>query len=346
MTEGNVDEINKIKQRFAIFYLVSLVLLVFIFLLLSGRGLKLFRFGNTAQQVQPELIRNNQMLVQDGLLHSRLNNLQQMDGNFAMTLTDSSKKGQVDSINRTILVMEANFLKTLDSIEYENKRNTGNSQEVMRDITEAFREELSNRRVLTNLRMALSSGNKMFTGDQTMVLQWQNEMLAKQKRIESLENDLKAWQLNLYNNNHSSVNELLKQDNTILQSAYKEQDKKIATLTTANMALKLENDKLRTQPSDTRKVTDAGDNTNKEKYAAMERQISELNAEIRLSQVDCNLSRADAQQIISNSKQRKVLLSDALNLLNGLSKTEDPVLLLKVREKIARLKQLANTVRD
>ena len=78
----------------------------------------------------------------------------------------------------------------------------------------------------------------------------------------------------------------------------------------------------------------------------LEKRVSDLNTEIRLAQVDCNLSRVDATQIISNSKQRKALLSDALNTLNTLAVNGDATVKRKVLDKINRLNQVSSTFRD
>jgi len=54
----------------------------------------------------------------------------------------------------------------------------------------------------------------------------------------------------------------------------------------------------------------------------------------------------DATQIISNSKQRKQLLSEASSILTDLSASGDADIRSKVKEKIMRLNQVAANTRD
>lgn len=90
-------------------------------------------------------------------------------------------------------------------------------------------------------------------------------------------------------------------------------------------------------------VADAG---NKNRNSSPDNKIEELNIELRLAQVDCNLTRADAGQIISKSKQRRQLLSEALCILTNLSAADNAIAQKKIRDKITRLNQVAKNYRD
>ena len=79
---------------------------------------------------------------------------------------------------------------------------------------------------------------------------------------------------------------------------------------------------------------------------ALQQKVDVLDAELRLARVDCNLTRVDAAQIISNSRQRKELLSEASGILTSLSKYEDADIKKKVHDKITRLNQVAANSRD
>lgn len=100
-----------------------------------------------------------------------------------------------------------------------------------------------------------------------------------------------------------------------------------------------------------KQLTDEGDIAvadvgTKNRNSSLENKIEELNIELRLAQVECNLTRADKRQIISNSKQRRHLLSEALSILTKLSAADNAIAQKKIQDKIAHLNQVAKNYRD
>jgi len=86
--------------------------------------------------------------------------------------------------------------------------------------------------------------------------------------------------------------------------------------------------------------------TNNAAVAALEQQLSASTAELNFAKIDCNLARADAQQIISNARQRKELLTEALTMLRTMEGNTDATIQKKAKEKILRLNQVAKTLHD
>ena len=82
------------------------------------------------------------------------------------------------------------------------------------------------------------------------------------------------------------------------------------------------------------------------KNAVLEKQSSELTDQLRFAEVDCNLSRADARQVVYNDRQRQDLLAEALHILNELAKSSDPDVQRKANEKLTRLRSIAKMVHD
>jgi hypothetical protein len=80
--------------------------------------------------------------------------------------------------------------------------------------------------------------------------------------------------------------------------------------------------------------------------AALEKESLQLADQLRFAQIDCNLSRADARQVVYNDRQRQDLLADALRMLNDLSKSNDPGIQREAKQKLALLKNIASTVHD
>jgi chromosome segregation ATPase len=92
--------------------------------------------------------------------------------------------------------------------------------------------------------------------------------------------------------------------------------------------------------------SDGGDGADRTRTRALERQSAQLNDELRFAEVDCNLSRADARQIVYTAKQRKELLTDALKALNELATSPDEDVQRKARQRLLTLRSIASTVHD
>ena len=86
--------------------------------------------------------------------------------------------------------------------------------------------------------------------------------------------------------------------------------------------------------------------TAENKINALQEKIQYLNADLYFAKIDCNLTRADAQQIISNARQRKELLSESLTMLNTLSAYGDASIQKKAKEKILHLNHIATALHD
>ena len=76
------------------------------------------------------------------------------------------------------------------------------------------------------------------------------------------------------------------------------------------------------------------------------RTVDLLNAELRLAEANCDLSRADARQVVYNAKQRQELLTDALSILTQLIQSPDVEIQKKARQKMAELRSIVSTVHD
>lgn len=124
------------------------------------------------------------------------------------------------------------------------------------------------------------------------------------------------------------------------------QERKIASLTATIASLESDLRSSNIALEQARKTTDNNSSAVRNQTIILEKRINDLNAEIRFAQVDCSIARVDATQIISNARQRKILLADALTTLNNLSATGVATVKRKVSEKIIRLNQVSSTVRD
>ncbi len=156
---------------------------------------------------------------------------------------------------------------------------------------------------------------------------------------------------------------LLKEENTGLQQRFDEQTNTGAALREQVTNLQHANELLRTRiagadrrnsPQDATKaiagateaIPDGEAGSTSPENASAEHRVAVLDAELRLAEVNCDLSRADARQIVYNAKQREGLLSAALTILNQLMLSPDAEIQKKARQKMTELRSIVSTVHD
>lgn len=291
-------------------------------------------------------VQQNNVLMQDEILHERLNTLHKLDEEYSLLFTDPTNKTGLAEINARISAEEQAFGKLIDSVSKESPSIPNKTNEsFFVHMVMSFRSVLQNRLSISNLRKAISNNNTVLDPGQRELFQLQNELLAKDTKIANLETALKAMQNSNAAIKQPVVNTSMVLENTSLKEKVLSNDTRIASLTATNASLKRDYDRVVKQLSDATN-TAANDQSAKTQNVSLENKIDELNTELRLAHVDCNLSRVDAKQIISNAKQRKILLSEALSILNSLSKSDNASIQRKVQQKINQLNQIATNYRD
>jgi len=332
--------------RFASFYLVSLVLLGIIFIALwTGT-----RNKKEKAVVQAKALSENQQLLDaDQSLHANLRELQRLDEQFIFILSDSamlknphSRSDSLEKLSSTIYDTEQIFSKAIEHAErITDSTFSPADKEMAAGMVSNFKTALNTHKAVSNLSMVLAA--RSLTGnDMQVITKWQNELQKKDNRIKTLEEQVKKV------TNEKTTAQLLfinsKQANPG-QKIAGDLETKNSYLQNVNKALKEDNDRLLAEIVKINQLQENGDAVSKEK-SDLERRVKDLTGELSLAQVDCNLSRADAKQIVYNSKQRKDLLAEALSVLNNLSQTGSATLQKKVKEKTIQLQTIANTVRD
>jgi len=356
------DKRKKAKRNIKIIggVMVAIALLWLIRLTVWGDFIGLFNVNNPAyvdnDADKVTTAQQHVLLMQDEILHGHLNALQKLDKEYTTLLSDTANKNGMEGINARISAEESFLNESIDSISKELVNNPGVVDEsLFTNMVTSFRLALENRRGLSNLRDALGVGKATINPGQQLMLKVKSELLAKETKIANLENALKVMQANLDKKPVAPVSVIAKvpvvvpkaplplstENDNLNKEKLIEKDNKIVALTTTNSMLQKEYDRLSKQYTDAKKNLETNDL--KSKSVALESKVDELNTELRLAQVDCNLARADASQIISNSKQRRVLLSEASAILNNISKSDNAAVQKKVQDKIARLNQVAKT---
>ncbi len=349
-----VSDKRNLKLRFAILYIVSLVLLSVIFITfwnMHDAQEKTISVADPSGNSE-----EYQIIKQDELLHKGLIELQQLDSKYASQFANAASKESMDSLNDLISTADESFGDVIGSVENQRNTFTNAANKIMLDsITNSFRVALNNRRSNGFMRKAVSALNSNMGTDQREVLKLKMDLSNKNDQILTLENGLKNVKSDASNNSTEAL--ATAQQVQSLQADLAKAKQALTNLTSQNNTISKDNNRLTAQINELElnnktdgQKTAAGDNntnnTNNSNDANMLNKIEDLNTQLAFAQVDCNLTRADPKQIISNSKQRKDLLQEALNSLNNFARSNNAAIQKKAREKLVQLQSIASAAHD
>lgn len=347
-----VSDKKNLKLRFAILYIVSLVLLSVIFITfwnMHGADEKIVSVKSSTGTSE-----EYQIIKQDESLHKGLIELQQLDAKYASQFANSANKESLDSLNDLIGTAENSFSNIIGSIE--NQRNTfadPANRAMLDSITNSFRVALNNRRTNGFMRTAVASLNNNNGTDQREVLKLKMDLSNKNDQILTLENSLKNVKSDASDNSSEALATAQQQAQS-LQVDLAKAKQTVTNLSSQNNTFSKDNNRLIAQvaelesnnKSDGQKTPAGENNTNNANNATMLNKIEDLNTQLAFAQVDCNLTRADPRQIIANSKQRKDLLQEALNSLNNFARSNNAAIQKKAKEKLVLLQSIASAAHD
>ena len=325
--------------------LVSLLTAMF---LKKGKDNTDVKIDNLRATISTSPMNYNMLIENNNILSSRINLLQQLDQKFADQLAESGDKKILDSINLQIFVQEEVFRGSLDSIFLNSASQPDTNLNILsNNLVSSYRSILNNRQAITGLRNAVNLNNTSLSPDKKVLLKLQNELQQKNNQLLTLENSIKSIDKEKGNLTTAKNNDVEQNNSAALRKNIIDLENKVYLLTSTNYILKQDNDKfLRAQTEPAKSNSGSNDVILKNKNVTLQRNIDMLDAELRLARVECNLTRVDASQIISNSRQRKELLSEASGILTSLSKYDDADIKKKVNDKITRLNQVAANSRD
>ncbi len=350
MEVQNVVDKKKAGYRFAVLYIISIILLALIFTALwnaFSSPVRLASKGNLSNSTSEESV----LLRHDELLHAHLKKLQQFDDNYTILLTNSAGRLELDSLNKLIENGETSLSNMIDSIENQKKSFDNQANAASLDtITSAFRSALVNRKSLGYMRIALSGEIANLSSDERELLKSKMELQTKNKAILALENQIKIQSQVIPDNNTLSATEIrLNGEIETLKSDLEKEKEKSSNLVTLNNSLSKDNNQLTVMLTEVKSNVAKSENqerADRSKNDLLQNKISDLNAELIFAKIDCNLTRANASQIISNSRQRRDLLQESLTQLNNLSSSNSVSIQKRVREKLSQLQNIVATVRD
>lgn len=301
------------------------------------------------------------------VLNTYASQLLLLDRTLSRQSTDSiSTLPMIEKTRQEIGKMEHGLEKILDSLEQQG-REYG-------PLVTSFQSLLEGHHEMTLLSDGGASGGASDEGQPSDPLKLQ---LSKAKNELRIKNDLITRLQNSWNDQHGGAEgnralARLRSDYSDLQERFDQQEQSSQQLRQQAENLRHINENLSVKLKETkpfeplagerstgtvaygRSARTASDGrsdddprySGKVQNAAQEHRTSELSDELRFAQVDCNLSRADARQMVYNAKQRKDLLTDALAALNDLARSQDPEVQKKARERIILLRSIASSVHD
>ncbi len=332
---------------FAGLYAASVILMFFIF---SAFGVSFSVNGKQPdnQFAGKRTAAENEVIQTDSLLHAGLRMVQLSDERLRLLGDTASALQQIEAamqVNNNVIALK----NALDSIEILSAASAGGGT-LSKMMINTFRAALNERQALKNMQSSITTGKTRLSANQQDDMQWRDQLLRKDNEINRLELQLKAMQQsNTGITKASGASEAQQGEVELLKTAFNDQQKVYEALKENFGRVKTENAVLTAKVADMKKnvaIPVAASNTADNRVSELQQKLEAMNADLYFARIDCNMARADAQQIISNARQRKELLIESLGMLNNLAKSSDDGVQKKAKEKIARLNRIANTLHD
>ncbi len=336
---------KKLKTTFALLYITSLVVLILIFITFWNN------YGPSRQTVALKTgvgsAEAYDILKKDASLHKGLIHLQQLDAKYALLFANSANKKSLDSLNELISKSEDSFSNTIEDVQNQrDKFSIVADKSILDSVANFFRIALNNRRSNSFMRTAIASLDGNSGMDQRELLKLKLDVSNKNDQILSLENRIKSSKNDAPVNSSSEALDAAEQKIQSLEADVTNTKRLRDTLISQTKTLLKENSLLAAQVNGFKTNSSEYPKKITESNADMLNKIEDLKTKLAFAQVDCSLTRADPRQIISNSKQRKDLLQEALNSLNNFVHSTDLSVQKKAKEKLVQLQSIASAAHD
>lgn len=274
-------------------------------------------------------------------LQARAGELEELDARFAGMISLAAKPQQLAEVDSLIDLSETKLRFTLDSISKKINDLEPAQNAAFRRVISSFGSILNARKSISNIRESMLVNPVSLTAVQQKELAEKTELLFKDKRISELERlvanmdskPLATTESPMPAGEEAQIIKQMESNAMLLKQQIDAQKTTIERLRTANEGLKT------AQANFTSALVS-------EKNVESETKLEVLTADVSFAQVDCNLVRVDANQIISNAKQRRLLLMESLRILNSLIKSGNADIQQKARERLALLNKISSALRD
>lgn len=172
------------------------------------------------------------------VLHRRLRALTEQDNTYAGLLSSQVATTELDERSGRIIQAEMALQHTIDSLDRVSLNNPDSTQKAnLAHITSYFKALLQSRRLLSDMRMALSAESDDSTTAQQMLAQLQNDLRERDERIAALEKANAATPVT-----RESM-EQLRQRNKMLQQSLQAMETKYFTVGRNYLVLKKEHER-------------------------------------------------------------------------------------------------------
>ena len=300
--------------------------------------------------IQAKMAEERRVLTNELKLHWLFGKLQKLDNQYGSLILSNAPSSQTEELSARILATEALLNKTIDSMEKEADNYNVWANVVMIDsINSTFRMALDNRKYLSTLRNSMTGKQVTMNSSQKEFIDLKTELNMQNNLIASLENKLRMKTTEIGNGELFQSGKQKKASKNNPEAEIAQMEEQATQLLNINENLKTQNESLSAQLNGLRQSGSSEDALRlaaRTRMSKMEEEIADLQAELNFARVDCSLSRADVKKIISNSRQRKELLADAMKTLQTLAGSGKTGVKLKARDKIRELNQIASAVRD
>lgn len=346
MASENYEETIRLKKRFVVIYICSLVLLSLFF----GAWWLYHSSSGENQQItgSQESTETTALLNMDETLHEGLMYLDALNISYSKLLAESADSATLDSVNNLINASQIAFGNLVDKMYsqrniYKNPSNANKAD----SIIYAFISSLNSQKADNALRMAFSGDDVNLERDSFALFQSQIDMQTKSDSIMNLRDQLKYQ--NQFNRNTFPAAQSFQNNAEVasLQANIKAQKDSLENIMTLYNSATKDNQNLTAQLTKLKSSPAKADvSESPDKTKSLNAKIDDLNAELSLAKIDCSLTRANGKDIIYNSRQRRDLLEASLASLKNLSKSDNPVIQRKVKDRLQLLQNIAATVRD
>lgn len=264
-------------------------------------------------------------------IHREFAALQEQDENYAVML--GSTEINMDSADRVILDAERKFSVYLDNTGQSLSSFSPADRSLVDSLISNFRLAIINRQYLSGIRSKLNDKDVFISPRQGAVEKLKLMLFEKDRQLQQLSGRDVNPAKTIKTNRRDSLARMLDEEesrSTGLLDIVNDLKAEVASLRARNNLLQ----------SDQRKSVDIA------RYHDLQREIEEISAELYLAKVDCNLTRVDADKIVSTSRQRKQLLSDALQVLDNMSQSDNEMIKAKALEKRQYLQEVSAKIRE
>lgn len=128
------------------------------------------------------------MLQAYNALHWRLQALLEQDAAYAAQWNSLVTASELDEKSGTIIQAEMALQQTIDSLDQASLKANTDLQKALGRITSYFKALIQNRRVVSDMRMALSAGTEDSATAQQTLAQLRSDLEKKNKQIAALAN--------------------------------------------------------------------------------------------------------------------------------------------------------------